>query len=132
MPSIWLRAASSAAWPLPPRSCRRKVKPVALPSSGIGGGLSAKMNASRTPISAPKPRPASACAEWAAPSRSFQSFSGTKASAAFWPVPEKLKPSTLTMLWVSGWFRKKPSACFITASVRSCVAPGGNCTLAMM
>jgi hypothetical protein len=27
----------------------------------------------------------------------------TKASAAFWPWPEKLKPSTLTMLRTSGW-----------------------------
>jgi len=74
------------------------VKPVALPSSGIGGGLIAKMNASRTPISAPMPRPASDCAEWSAPLRSLQSFSGTNASAAFCPVPEKLKPITLTMV----------------------------------
>ena len=51
---------------------------------------------------------------------------------AFWPVPEKLKPNTLTMLCTSGCFRKKPSACFITAIVRSCVAPGGSCTMAMM
>jgi len=51
-----------------------------------------------------------------------------KASAAFWPWPEKLKPSTLTMLCTSGCFSMKPSTCCITPSVRSTVAPGGNCT----
>ena len=60
-----------------------------------------------------------------------QGFSVTKASAAFWPLPEKLKPSTLTILSTSGWLRKNASACCMTASVRVCVAPGGSCTLAM-
>ena len=58
MPSSWLRAATSAAWPLPPRSWSRNEKPVAVPSSGIAGGTSAKTKASRTPASAPKARPA--------------------------------------------------------------------------
>ena len=132
MPSSWLRAATSASWPAPPRSCRRKVKPLALPSSGIGGGLSGKMKASRTPDSAPKARPASACAESPSPLRSSQSLSVTKARPAFWPWPEKLKPSTPTMLCTSGCLRMKPSTCFMTSSVRSCVAPGGSCTLTMM
>jgi hypothetical protein len=66
MPSNWLRAATSASWPLPPRSSRRNEKPVAVPSSGIAGGTRAKTNASRTPASAPKARPASACADWSA------------------------------------------------------------------
>ena len=89
------------------------------------------MKASRTLESAPKARPASACAECSAPLRSSQGLSGTKASAAFWPLPEKLKPSTLTILSTSGCCRKKLSACCITASVRVCVAPGGSCTLAI-
>jgi len=87
------------------------------------------MKASRTPISAPKARPASACAELPGAARSDQSFSVTKASAAFCPCPEKLKPSTPTMLCTSGCFSMKPSTCSITARVRSTVAPGGSCTL---
>ena len=90
------------------------------------------MNASFTPIIAPKVRPASACAVCPGPSRSCQSFSVTKASAAFWPWPEKLKPSTLTMLLTSGCLSMKPSTCSITASARLVVAPGGSCTLTMM
>ncbi|MDT4844248.1 hypothetical protein FQZ97_781990 [compost metagenome] len=129
MPSIWLRAASSASWPRPARSCSRKLKPDEAPSSGMGGGLSGKMNASRMPESAPKARPATAWAELPSPERSDQSLSVTKASAAFWPWPEKLKPSTPTMLCTSGCWSMNPSTCFITASVRSCVAPGGSCTL---
>ena len=113
-PSIWLRAASSAAWPLLPRSWSRNEKPVAVPSSGIAGGTSAKMNASRTFDSAPNARPAMPGAECSGPSRSSHGFRVTNASAAFWPLPEKLKPSTLTICETSGWFRKKPSACCIT------------------
>ena len=89
------------------------------------------MKASRTFESAPNARPASACAECSAPFLSSQCLSGTKASAAFWPLPEKLKPSTLTILSTSGWLSMKLSACCITASVRACVAPGGSCTLAI-
>ncbi|MCY1556598.1 hypothetical protein D9M68_933590 [compost metagenome] len=95
----------------------------------MGGGLSGKMNASRTPESAPKARPATASAELPGAVRSSQSLSVMNASAAFWPWPEKLKPSTPTMLCTSGCWSMNPSTCFITASVRSCVAPGGNCTL---
>jgi hypothetical protein len=98
---------------------------------GIAGGTSAKMNASRTFDSAPNARPAMPCAECAGPSRSSHGFRVTNASAAFWPLPEKLKPSTLTICETSGWFRKKPSACCITANVRPCVAPGGSCTFAI-
>ncbi len=102
---------------------------MALPSSGIGGGDSGKTKASRICIIAPKARPASACALCSGPWRSLQSFSGTKASAAFWPEPEKLKPVTPTTRSTSGCFRKKPSTCCSTASVRLTVAPGGSWTL---
>jgi hypothetical protein len=87
------------------------------------------MNASRTPISAPKARPASACAVCSAPLRSSQGFSGTKARPAFWPEPLNEKPSTLTILSTSGCFMKNCSTCDMAASVRACEAPGGNCTL---
>ncbi len=95
----------------------------------MGGGLKGKMKPSRTPpIIAPKALPASAWALCSGPLRSSQGLSGTKASAAFWPAPEKLKPSTLTILSTSGWAMKKPSTFLMTASVRSSAAPGGNCT----
>ena len=102
---------------------------MAAPSSGIGGGLIGKMNASFTPISAPNARRATACAECSAPARWSQSFSVTKAIAEFCPEPEKLKPSTLAMLWTSGCLSMKASTCSITLSVRLAVAPGGSCTL---
>ena len=98
----------------------------------MGGGLTAKMKASRTDIIAPNTRPASAWADWPGLARSAQSLSVTKASAAFWPLPEKLKPSTPTMLCTSGCLSTKPSTFSITSSVRFWVAPGGNCTLTMM
>ena len=132
MPSNWLRALTSASWPAPLRSCRRKVKPLALPSSGMGGGLKGKINASRMPDKPPNARPATSCADWPGPWRSLQSLSVTKANAAFCPWPEKLKPRTPTMLCTSGCFRMNCSTCSITASVRSCVAPGGSCTFTMM
>ena len=128
-PSNWLRAPSRASWPRPARSCSRKLKPDDEPSSGMGGGLKGKMNASRMPLNAPKARPAKACAELPASLRSDQSLSVTNARAAFCPWPEKLKPSTLTMPCTSGCLSTKPSTCCMTASVRSRVAPGGNCTL---
>ena len=126
MPSIWLRAATSASWPLPPRSCRRKVKPELTPSSGMAGGLSAKMNASRTPDSAPMARPAMASAVCSAPARSDQSLRVTKDRPAFCPWPEKLKPITATMFLTSGCLSMKSSTFSTTAWVRSSVAPGGS------
>jgi hypothetical protein len=101
------------------------VKPEAA-QFGNGGGLSGKMKASRMPIRAPKARPATSCAELAGAVRSSQSLSVTKASAAFWPWPEKLKPSTPTMLCTSGCLSMKPSTCCITSRARACVAPGGK------
>jgi hypothetical protein len=77
----------------------------------------------------PNARPTSACADCPGPGRWSQSFSVTKASAAFWPLPAKLKPSTLTMFCTSGCCSIQPSTCCITSSVRFCVAPGGSCTL---
>ena len=129
MPSSWLRAASRASWPAPPRSCRRIVKPLARPSSGIGGGLTGKMDASRMRARPPKARPTTLCAEFCGSLRSFQSFSVTKPSAAFCPEPEKLKPRMLTMLATSGCLSMKSSTFVITSLVRLTVAPGGNCTL---
>ncbi|MNV63630.1 hypothetical protein D3C71_1562340 [compost metagenome] len=131
MPSNWLRALTSAVWPLPPRSCRRSVKPDELPSSGMGGGLKANTKASRTPDIAPMMRPAIASAECSAPWRSPQSLSVMNARPAFWPWPEKLKPSTLTMLETSGCCSANFSTSSITAWVRCSVAPGGSWTLAM-
>jgi hypothetical protein len=128
-PSSWLRAASRASRPRPARSCSRKAKPDDEPSSGMDGGLSGKMNASRMPLRPPNARPAKSCADAARRLALGQSLRVTKASAAFWPWPEKLKPSTLTMLCTSGCLSMKPSTCCITSSARACVAPGGSCTL---
>ena len=102
MPSIWLRAASRASWPLPPRSCSRKLKPELTPSSGIGGGLSGKMKASLMVDSAPMARPATASAACCGPVRSSQGLRVTKEMPAFWPWPENEKPITATMLCTSG------------------------------
>ena len=85
MPSIWLRAASSASRPSPARSCNRKENPDDEPSSGIGGGLSGKMKASRIWDSAPNARPATPWASLPGAVRSLQSLRVTNASAAFWP-----------------------------------------------
>src|SRR5450830_928857 len=63
MPMIWLRAWTNAACPRPARSCRRKVKPVALPSSGIGGGFSGNTIASLICMKTPKALPAMASAD---------------------------------------------------------------------
>ena len=78
------------------------MKPELVPSSGMGGGLKGKMNASLMPDSAPMARPAMAPAACSAPLRSSQGFSDTNDSAAFWPWPEKEKPITATMLATSG------------------------------
>jgi hypothetical protein len=128
-PSSWLRAASRASWPRPARSCRRKLKPEAGPVRESAAGSAGKMKASRMPIRRAEGAPGQGLRRTAGPVRSAQSFSVTKASAAFWPWPEKLKPSTPTMLCTSGCLSMKPSTCCITSSARSCVAPGGSCTL---
>ena len=81
---------------------------------------------------APVIRFATPCASWPGPVRSFQSFSGMKASATFWPWPEKLKPTTPTMLATSGCFMMNASASASTSLVRASVAPAGSWMLAMM
>ena len=58
--------------------------------------------ASRMLCSAPVARPASDMALSSGLVRSPQSFRVAKASAMFCPVPEKLKPTMLTMLATSG------------------------------
>ena len=61
----------------------------------------------------------------AAPGRSSQSFSLTKAMPVFWPLPPKLKPATAKTDCDRGVPRSRKwfSTCSTTASVRSCVAP---------
>ena len=98
----------------------------------MGGGLVGKITASRILPRAGKARPTSAWAECSGPWRSSQGLSVTKARPAFCPEPEKLKPTTLTMLSTSGCLSMKASVCFMTSSVRACVAPGGSCTFTRM
>ena len=84
------RATGCAPRAAPSWPCRRAVlqadrlKPVALPSSGIAGGAKAKTMASRMPPSLPMaaPRPPPPCS---GARRSLQSFSVMKAMPAFWP-----------------------------------------------
>ena len=85
-------------------------------------------NASRMLLRAWVARPASEPADCSSVVRSDQSFSVAKASAMFGPVPEKLKPTMLTMAASSGCFIMYVSTSFITSTVRSWVAPGGSCT----
>lgn len=99
---------------------------------GDGGGLSAKMKASRMLDSAMKARPEIAAAECSAPERSLQSFRITKARPAFCPWPEKEKPATVTMFSTSGCLSMKSSTWCSTSLVRDCAAPAGNWMLVMM
>ncbi|MNG08696.1 hypothetical protein D3C84_920730 [compost metagenome] len=65
------------------------------------------------------------CALSSAP-RSDQSLSVVKASAAFWPLPEKLKPRIRVVLPTPGSVLLCASICAATCSVRARLAPGGN------
>ncbi|MCY1234205.1 hypothetical protein D9M72_467790 [compost metagenome] len=62
-------------------------------------------------------------------SRSFQSLSVTKASAAFWPVPKKEKPLIAMMRSTAGSWPKIFSACSTTSVVRLPVASDGSCIM---
>ena len=75
---------------------------------------------------------ARAAAECSSPWRSFQSFSVTKAMAAFWPLPLNEKPSTPMVFLTSGCAIMNCSICFMASSVRSCEAPGGSWTFTTM
>ncbi|MCY1439305.1 hypothetical protein D9M71_555370 [compost metagenome] len=66
--------------------------------------------------------------DWALSSapRSDQSLSVVKPSAAFWPLPEKLKPRISVLLPTPGSVALCASICAATASVRARLAPGGS------
>ena len=97
----------------------------------MGGGDSEKTMASRSCDSAIVPRNAMAEAASRGP-RSPQSFSVTKASAAFWPWPKKEKPRTVTIRDTPGSAMKCFSAASIAAMVRFTVASDGAWKLTMM
>ncbi len=78
-PRNWLRAAVSASCPRPALSLRKNAKPVAMPSSGIGGGAKAKTKASLICDSATIARPATASACCSGDLRSSQFLRLTKA-----------------------------------------------------
>ena len=130
MPSIWLRACINTSWPTPPLSCRKKSKPVALPSSTIAGGITGITIASFNWLTNPQVRPCKAFRCWCGLVRSVNGFSSTNSKPEFCPRPAKLKPFTaITLLTVSFSFSNK---CWVTAcstwSVRAAVAFGGSCT----
>ncbi len=129
VPSSWLRACISAAWPRLARSCSIRSKPVALPSSATAGGAKAKTRASRMVAKNPKALATTPLTLSASPLRSFHGRSLTKAKPMFWPLPAKLKPATEnTPLTASFWStRKWCSTWRSTSSVRALVAPGGSC-----
>ncbi|MNE98978.1 hypothetical protein D3C80_1975820 [compost metagenome] len=58
--------------------------------------------------------------------RCDQSFSVENAKAAFWPLPEKLKPRITTVSLIPGSLALCASSCSATATVRFLVAPGGS------
>ena len=60
---------------------------------GDGGGLKGKIKASRTPINAPKARPASVWAECSSPLRSDQSLRCDKTERRVLAPDPKLKPA---------------------------------------
>ncbi|MNC19676.1 hypothetical protein D3C75_676130 [compost metagenome] len=66
--------------------------------------------------------------DWALSSapRSDQSLSVVKASAAFCPLPEKLKPRIKVVLPTPGSSALCASICAATCSVRMRLAPGGS------
>ncbi|MNE27154.1 hypothetical protein D3C80_1205500 [compost metagenome] len=65
-----------------------------------------------------------AAASWL--SRCDQSLSVVKASAAFWPLPEKLKPRITVLLATAASSTLCASICSATCTVRCLLAPGGN------
>ncbi|MNG34790.1 hypothetical protein D3C84_1213650 [compost metagenome] len=70
-------------------------------------------------------RSAMALAESSLP-RSDQSLSVLKARAAFWPLPEKLKPKITTLSRIPGSVALCASTCSATCTVRFLLAPGGS------
>ncbi len=132
MPRNWLRAATSASWPRPALSFRKKSKPPARPSSGMGGGANAKAIASLICIRAPIARPATASTCSSAGLRSSQFFRLMNAVAVFCPLPPKLKPCTPnTETTVSFSSSRKCRSTFSSACIVRCwVAPTGVITCA--
>ncbi len=92
-----------------------------------------KMKASLTWLSAAMPRWAMEEAADSSSVRSSQSVSLTKAMPAFWPMPAKLKPCTLSTdsTYSDSFSRKWFSSARIDSMVRSWVAPTGVCTIAI-
>ena len=85
----------------------------------------AKATASLSSLKAPLARSAIADAESWAP-RSDQSLRVVKASAAFCPLPEKLKPRIIVVLPTPGSLALCASICSTTLIVRFWLAPGGS------
>ncbi|MNT18783.1 hypothetical protein D3C72_1540000 [compost metagenome] len=128
----WSRAAFSASWPMPPRSCRKKLKPVALPSSITAGGAKAKTIASRKLKKCFCARWARSNTLWPSAVRSSHGLSMRNARPELWPRPAKLKPVTVnTEFTVSFSSSSRYSRIWsTTAWVRSALAPDGVCTWA--
>ncbi|MNI68921.1 hypothetical protein D3C73_1246440 [compost metagenome] len=120
-----MRACINVAWPRPPRSCKRNSKPLEVPRPSTGGGSTAKATASLIWLTAMLARSAMELAEASLP-RSDQSLSVVKASAAFWPLPEKLKPRITVLSPTPGSVALCASICSTTCTVRFLLAPGGN------
>ncbi|MOA06127.1 hypothetical protein D3C78_1257500 [compost metagenome] len=59
-------------------------------------------------------------------SRIDQSFSVLNASAAFWPLPEKLKPRMMVLSPIPDSVALCASICSTTCTVRFLLAPGGS------
>ena len=85
----------------------------------------AKAIASLSSLKAALARSAIAAAESLAP-RCDQSFNVVKASAAFCPLPEKLKPRIIVVLPTPGSLALWASICSTTLMVRFWLAPGGS------
>ena len=78
-------------------------------------------------------RRAMACAVFSSPLRSDQFFRETNAIPAFWPLPLKLKPSTvkITSVLAFSLVRNHSRTWRLTSAVRTAVAPAGRvyCTM---
>ena len=130
MPRNWLRAAISASWPRPARSCSCTLKPLEVPSSSTAGGTKANTIASLICENAPMARPAIDFTSCPGAWRSSQGSRLTKPMPMFWPWPAKLKPATVKIerTLPFSFSRYWCSTFFSTSTVRSWVAPAGRMT----
>src|SRR3546814_3340030 len=88
----------SASAPLPPTSSNLKVKPPAMPSSAIAGGLRAKTMASLIDVKKPIAFPTKASELFSSPERCSHGLSIVNIIPFAWPWPKKLKPRTTNTL----------------------------------